>query len=158
MKKNFVETVLGAVVVIAALGFLMFAYSKAGLITFEGYKIFGKFDRIDGINEGSDVRMSGIKIGTVTHQELDPISYVAILTIRVKENVKLPLDSSIKIVTDGLFGDKYVSITPGADETMLKPGEEIEHTQGSVDLISLFGRMMFGNSIGNKNRTKNGLK
>ena len=102
--------------------------------------------------------MSGIKIGTVTHQELDPISYVAVLTIRVKENVKLPLDSSIKIVTDGLFGDKYVSITPGADEIMLKSGEEIEHTQGSVDLISLFGRMMFGNSIGNKDRTKNGPK
>jgi len=158
MKKNLVETVLGAMVVIAALGFLIFAYSKAGLTTFEGYEIFGKFDRIDGINEGSDVRMSGIKIGTVTHQELDPISYVAILTIRVKENVKLPLDSSIKIVTDGLLGDKYVSITPGADEIMLKPGEEIEHTQGSIDLISLFGRMMFGNSIGNKDRTKDGPK
>ena len=158
MKKNLVETVLGAMVVIVALVFLIFAYSKAGLTTFEGYKVFGKFDRIDGINEGSDVRMSGIKIGSVTHQELDPISYVAILTIRVKDNVKLPLDSSIKIVSDGLLGDKYVSISPGADDIMLKPGEEIKHTQGAVDLIALFGRMMFSNPAGNKERTKNGPK
>jgi len=158
MKKNLVETVLGAIVVIVALGFLIFAYSKFGLTSSEGYKIFGKFDRIDGIHEGSDVRMSGIKIGTVTHQELDPISYVAILTITVKENVKLPLDSSIKIVTDGLLGDKYVSISPGADEVMLKPGEEIKHTQGSVDLMSLLGRMMFSNPVGKKGRAKNGPK
>ena len=87
--------------------------------------------------------MSGIKIGTVISQKLDPKTYLAVLTMTVKNDIKLPRDSSARIASNGLLGDKYLSITPGAEDEMLKAGGEISHTQGSVDLLSLVGRMIF---------------
>ena len=143
MGKNLAETLLGAVVLAGAVIFLTFAYSKGGLKTVDGYQVIGKFDRVDGLAEGSDVRMSGIKIGTVVSQKLDKKTYLAVLTMNVQNDVKLPRDSSIRIASNGLLGDKYLSITPGAEYEMLKPGGEITHTQGSVDLLSLVGRMIF---------------
>jgi phospholipid/cholesterol/gamma-HCH transport system substrate-binding protein len=143
MGKNLAETLIGIVVLAGAAIFLSFAYTKGGLKTIDGYEVVGKFDRVDGLAEGSDVRMSGIKIGTVISQKLDPKTYLAVLIMSVKKNVKLPRDSSIKIVSNGLLGDKYLSITPGAEDEMIKPGGELYHTQGSVDFLSLIGRMIF---------------
>ena len=143
MGKNLAETLIGIVVLAGAAIFLSFAYSKGGLKTVDGYKVVGKFDRVDGLAEGSDVRMSGIKIGTVVSQRLDAKTYLAVLTMNVKNDIKLPRDSSIKIVADGLLGDKYLSITPGAEDEMISPGGELFHTQGSVDFLSLMGRMIF---------------
>ena len=89
MGKNLAETLLGAVVLAGAVIFLTFAYSKGGLKTVDGYSVVGKFDRVDGLAEGSDVRMSGIKIGTVISQKLDPKTYLAVLTMNVRKDVKL---------------------------------------------------------------------
>ncbi len=143
MGKNLVETLMGAVVLAVAVGFVALAYTLGDLKPVEGYSLFGKFDRVDGLVVGSDVRMSGIKIGTVVKQELDPETYLAVVTINVKSEVKLPRDSSAQVASDGLLGDKYLSIQAGADDDMLKPNQEIEHTQGSVDIVSLVGRMIF---------------
>ena len=148
MGKNLAETLIGIVVLAGAAIFLSFAYSKGGLKTVDGYKVVGKFDRVDGLAEGSDVRMSGIKIGTVVSQRLDAKTYLAVLTMNVKNDIKLPRDSSIKILTDGLLGDKYLSITPGAEDEMISPGGELFHTQGSVDFLSLMGRMIFSQTAG----------
>lgn len=160
MGRNLVETLVGAIVLGVAVVFLMFAYSEGGLGTVEGYSLIGKFDRIDGLKEGSDVRLSGIKIGTVTQEKIDPQTYLAVVTLSVRPDIKLPRDTSAQISSDGLLGDKYLSLQPGADEQMLKPGEEIEHTQGSVDLVSLVGRFIFSQT-GKKESTdgeKNGPK
>ncbi len=143
MGKSLVETVMGAVVLAVAVGFVVIAYTVGDLKSIEGYSLISKFDRVDGLVVGSDVRMSGIKVGTVVKQELDPETYLAVVTINVKPEIKLPRDSSAQISSDGLLGDKYLSIQAGADDEMLKPGGEIEHTQGSVDIVSLVGRMMF---------------
>jgi phospholipid/cholesterol/gamma-HCH transport system substrate-binding protein len=154
MGRSLVETLIGAVVLAVAGVFLAFAYDAAGVKRVEGYPIIGKFDRVDGLLEGSDVRMSGIKIGTVTSQKLDPQTYLAVVTINVKSEVKLPRDTSALITSDGLLGDKYMSLTPGAEDAMLKPGEELRFTQGSVDLMSLVGRFIFGQAGGDKGDKK----
>lgn len=151
MGKNLVETLIGAVVLSVAVIFFVFAYSKGGPKTVEGYTLIGKFDRVDGLAEGSDVRLSGIKIGTITQQTLDPETYLAVLTMSIKPEVKLPRDSSAQVASDGLLGDKYLSLQAGGDDEMLKDGGEIEHTQGSVDLLSLVGRFMFSQT-GNKSK------
>ena len=143
MGKNLAETLIGIFVLAGAVVFLAFAYSKGGLKTIDGYEVIGKFDRVDGLAEGSEVRMSGIKIGRVVSQRLDTKTYLAVLTMNVENDVKLPRDSSIKIISNGLLGDKYLSITPGAAEEMISPGGELFHTQGSVDFLSLVGRMIF---------------
>lgn len=160
MGKNLVETLMGAVVLGVAVIFFVFAYSKGGPKTVEGYSLIGKFDRVDGLAEGSDVRLSGIKVGTITRQTLDPETYLAVLTMSIKPEIKLPRDSSAQVASDGLLGDKYLSLQAGGDDEMLKDGGEIEHTQGSVDLLSLVGRFMF-TQTGNKNKkdgAKDGLK
>ena len=143
MRKNLIETLMGAVVIAVAVIFIIFAYDTADLHAVDGYRVTAKFDRIDGIRSGSDVRMSGIKIGTVTGQELDPATYLAVVTISIDPKIKLPLDTSAAITSDGLLGDKYLSLSPGGDEEMIPVGGEIETTQGSIDLFSLVGQMIF---------------
>ena len=143
MRKNSVETIMGAVVIAVAVLFVLFAYDKADLTTVEGYAISAKFDRIDGIRRGSDVRMSGIKIGTVTDQALDPEPYLAVEKLNIDTNIKLPLDTTVAITSDGLLGDKYMALSPGGDDKMIPVGGEIKTTQGSIDLFSLGGQMIF---------------
>lgn len=143
MGRNLVETLMGGVVLVVAAAFLFFAYQTAGMRNVEGYEVKANFDRVDGLLEGSDVRMSGIKIGTVTHQTLDPKTYLAVVTMSIDRKVKLPLDSSAQVASDGLLGDKYLTLIAGAEEDMIKPGGRIEHTQGSVDIVSLVGRLIF---------------
>lgn len=159
MGKNPIETIAGAVVVIVAGFFLVFAYQTADLRAVEGYSVTAKFDRIDGIKRGSDVRMSGIKIGTVVGQVLDPESYLAVVTLSIDPSVKLPMDTSASITSDGLLGDKYMALSPGGDEEMIPTGGEIETTQGSIDLFSLVGQMIFSQTGKEGNDKKgDGLK
>lgn len=159
MQNNFVETIIGAVVLIVAAVFLIYAYAAGEKSSVAGYEIIAKFNRVDGLKKGSDVRMSGIKIGSVIRQKLDPRSYLAVVTFSVSNDIKLPLDSSAQISSDGLLGDKYLSLQPGADEQMLGDGGEITHTQGSVDIVSLVGRMIFSQtSQGKKNSKSNNVR
>ena len=143
MNRNLIETVMGAVVLVVAALFIVFAYSKAEVGAVEGYEIQAKFDRIDGILAGSDVRMSGIKIGTVTASSLDPKTYFAEVKMNIRSDVKIPDDTSIAVSTDGLLGDKFLALSPGGSDDMLEPGGEITTTQGSIDLMSLVGQMIF---------------
>lgn len=148
MGGNLVETLIGAVVLLVAVVFLIFAYNKAGIAKVEGYELVAKFNKVDGIRVGSDVLMSGIKIGSVVGQSLDPESYLAVLRISIAEGIALPADSAIKVTSAGLLGDKYLAIDPGADEQMLKPGEAFEYSVGSVDLLDLLGKAIYSTGGG----------
>ena len=98
---------------------------------------------IDGVGVGTDVRLSGIKIGTVTSTELDQKMYRAIVRMNIKNDVKLPEDSSVKVGSESLLGGKYLSLQPGGDETLLQPGQTITITQSSVSLEELLGKFIF---------------
>jgi len=143
MQNSIVETLIGAAVIAVAAFFLAFAYSSTGSGPVSGYDVVAKFNRVDGVNVGSDVRMSGIKVGTVEKMSLDPKSYNAVVTLALDSSVKLPDDSSVRITSEGLLGNQYLSIEPGASMDMIKPGGEIENTQGSIDLIGLLGKAVF---------------
>jgi len=145
MKNSFVETTVGAIVILIAVVFFTYAYRTSGTTTgLQGYTVTAKFDKIDGISTGSDVRMSGIKIGTVSKNELDGKTYQAIVTLAITTPVKLPEDTNAKITSEGLLGGNYISLEPGGAEEFIKDGGEIEFTTSSVDLISLIGRAVFG--------------
>lgn len=94
-------------------------------------RLFAKFNKVDGLLEGDEVRMAGIKIGSVESAELDG-NYRAILTFRLEQAINLPLDTSASIQTDGLFGSKFVVLAPGAEENYLKEGDEITYTQDAL--------------------------
>ena len=143
MGKNLIETLMGSVVIAGAVIFMAFAYSKADVGAVSGYTVKAKFDRIDGINVGGDVRLSGIKVGTVVEEILDPNTYFAVVTLSIDNSIKLPTDTSAACTSSGLLGDKYLNLSPGADDTMIPEGGEIESTQGCIDLFALLGQMIF---------------
>ena len=134
---------MGAVVLIVAAFFIIFAYSKADLNKGIGYEIRAKFDRVDGILAGSDVRMSGIKIGTVVSSSLDPKTYFADVVMSIRSDIKIPEDTSVAVSSEGLLGGTFLSLSPGGSDDMLRAGGEITMTQGSVDLMGLLGQMIF---------------
>ncbi|PZN96043.1 MAG: outer membrane lipid asymmetry maintenance protein MlaD [Alphaproteobacteria bacterium] len=139
-KDNIVEALVGLIVVLVALGFVLFAYQRtqAGA-TGDGYVLKARFPNVAGVSAGTDVRMSGIRVGRVQSQSLDPASYEAVLQISIDKALKLPIDSSAAITTEGILGGTYVQLTPGGDPTILKPGEEITETSGAADLMGLIG-------------------
>lgn len=144
MRRNLIETILGAVVLVVAALFLVFAYSNASLRAVQGYQLLAKFDRVDGLKEGSDVRLSGIKVGSVVSQELDPETYLAVVRLNISPSVKLPTDTVAEIVSDGLLGSKYMALVPGAADTMIEAGGEIQFTEPPLNLETLVGRYIFG--------------
>ena len=149
MQHDALETIIGAIVVAIAVAFLSYAYIRTDSGSIEGYEITAKFSRIDGITPGTDVRMSGIKIGTVDRQELDLKTYMAVLHMSIKSDVVIPDDSSIKISAEGLLGGNYINVEPGGSFDALESGGEIIYTQGSIDLMGLLGQAVF--AVGGKN-------
>ena len=143
MRGNVVEALLGAVVLVVAAGFLVFAYSSTEVGSVAGYEVSAKFDRVDGLAVGSDVRLGGIKIGTIVDQTLEPDTYLAIVRMTIDPDIRLPADSSAEIVSDGLLGGRYLSLVPGGAEEMLATGDEIRFTQSPMSLESLIGRLIF---------------
>lgn len=143
MKSNTFEALIGALVVIFTLVFLFYGFSSMRINKDDNYNIYAVFNRIDGIKIGSDVRLSGIKIGSVFSQKLDNSTYEARVSMAIKSNIFIPDDSSAKITTDGLLGGNYISIEPGGNDIYLEAGDEIMFTQGSIDLIGLVGEAIF---------------
>ena len=143
MKSNTFEAIVGAFVIILSLVFLFYGFSTMKLQNSDNYNISALFNRIDGIKIGSDIRMSGIKIGTVASQELDNSSFEAKVLMSIDSKILIPDDSSAKITSDGLLGGNYISIEPGGSDIYLLNNEEIFFTQGSVDLIGLVGEALF---------------
>lgn len=151
MGRNVIETIMGAFVLFVALFFIFISYKSGNISTVsDGYKLTSKFRDAGGISIGSDVRVGGIKIGTVFGQRLDPNTYMAIVEININESVKLPKDSIAAIVGDGLLGGKYISIQPGGDSAMFSSGDEIKYTQDSVNIEQLIGKFAFGSVDGSK--------
>jgi phospholipid/cholesterol/gamma-HCH transport system substrate-binding protein len=145
MRGNVLETVMGAVVLVVAALFLFFAYNTSQLRSVKGYELTADFERIDGIRDGGDVRVSGIKIGSIVSQTLDPKTFLAKLQLSIDPSVKLPDDTVAEIVSAGLLGDKYLSLVPGGSDTLIPAGGRIKYTQSSVTLENLIGQMIFSN-------------
>ncbi len=143
MQKNLVETILGAVVLLVAGGFLAFFYKTTDIHPSSGYVITAAFSKIDGLDTGSPVRVSGVKVGQVLDFTLDPKNYRAIVRMNINDGVRLPKDTAAVIASSGLLDGKFLSLDPGADEEMLKAGDQIEFTQSTPGLEQLLGQVIF---------------
>jgi phospholipid/cholesterol/gamma-HCH transport system substrate-binding protein len=143
MSRNMIETVLGAVVLVVAALFLFFAYTTSQVRAVQGYQVTAQFDRIDGIREGSDVRIAGVKVGSVIGERLDPKTFLATVRMSIAPQYKLPDDTVAEIVSSSLLGDKYMSLVPGGSDKMIPPGGRIRYTQSPVSLENLIGQMIY---------------
>lgn len=145
MKRNIIETVLGGIVLLVAVGFIVFAFRSSGLSSDgSGYEVTAEFDDASGIAPGTDVRMAGVKIGTVLSQRLDPKTYFAKVVLSIDNSIELPSDTSARIVPEGLLGGNFVELEPGGDTENIAPGGEVEYTQGAINVVDLLGRFVFG--------------
>ena len=145
MKGRSLEEIgTGLVVLLVAFGFLGYALLLGGKTTGSGgIELSARFDKIDGLPSGADVRIAGVKVGSVTGTRINPETFQAEVTLRVGSGIRLPADSSAEITSEGLLGGKYVSIVPGGSDRILASGGRITETQGSVSLESLLGRFIF---------------
>ncbi|MCE2993298.1 MAG: outer membrane lipid asymmetry maintenance protein MlaD [Alphaproteobacteria bacterium] len=146
MSKNLVETLVGLLVLLVAGYFLYYAYSTTQVVKGgnHSYTLFARFDKADGVNLGSDVKISGIRVGKVVEQELDAKTFQAVLVLKISGDIKLPIDTGAEIIGNGLLGEKYVSLSPGSDDEYLENNSNIEFTQSAISLESLIGKFMFG--------------
>lgn len=143
MNHNAVETVLGAVVLVIAGFFLVFALGAADMRRVSGYHVYANFSKIDGISSGMDVRISGVKVGSVAKTELDPQTYLAKVTLSIMDDIKLPVDTVAKVSSESLLGGKYLALEPGAEDDMIKPNGQIQYTQASLNLEEMIGKFIF---------------
>ena len=143
-----IETLMGAVVLLVAAIFVYISYQSGNINASagSGYNVSANFQQTGGVSVGSDIRISGIKVGTVVAQTLDSESYLAKLTLNIKENIKLPRDTSAAIVSEGLLGGKYIELVAGADDAMLQDGDSIQYTQDAVNIEQLIGKFAFGSA------------
>lgn len=155
MGRNLIETMIGAVVLVVAGLFLVFAYSSTNVRPVRGYTIIAKFERVDGLNPGSDVRLSGIKVGTVVDQKLEPNTYLAVVTMSIESQVRLPVDTVAQITSEGLLGGNFISLVPGAEDKVVAPGGELRFTQAPVNLVQMLGKFIF-NSAGGESGQSHG--
>jgi phospholipid/cholesterol/gamma-HCH transport system substrate-binding protein len=150
-RHNPAELGVGAVVLAVAGAFLVFAIANTGQgFGTGGYTLHAVFDHVDGLAPGADVRIAGVKIGSITGIKLDPKTYLADVHFTVQNGIKLSDDSSATVSTDGLLGGKYLALATGGDDTDLKPGGAITITQGSLNIESLIGKYLFPSPSGGK--------
>ena len=143
MNKKPVETIMGIVVVVVAAFFLFFAYKVSDLQVVKGYNISAKFLKVGGLTVGSDVRINGIKVGTVIGQKLDNTDYIADVDMSIASNVKLPKDSVAFIAGDGFIGDKFIKIEPGKSSEFLADGDTLSNTKDFKTLEDMVGEIIF---------------
>ena len=142
-QQQWAETGLGAVVILAAVGFLGYALAHAGGISGGGgYPLKARFGEAGSLASGAAVTVAGVKIGTVSAVKLDPKTFLAEATMTIDPDVKLPADSSVKITQDSLLGGEHLAIEPGGAEDNMKSGASFQNTQGAVDLFGLIGSVL----------------
>lgn len=143
MGRNVIETIMGAVVLAVAAFFLIFAYSQADLGAVKGYTVSASFASVGGLPNGGDVRINGIKVGSVTAQKIDPNNFNAMVDMSISPSVHLPVDTVATIDSEGLLGDKFVKLEPGRSDQSIAPGGSIGKTKNYKSLEEMVGQIIF---------------
>jgi phospholipid/cholesterol/gamma-HCH transport system substrate-binding protein len=145
MKANVAEVLVGAGVLAAAVFFGVTMNAARGTTGGgDSYTLTASFRAADGVTAGTDVRLSGVKVGSVTAITLNPESFRADATLNIRGDLKLPDDSAAIVASEGLLGGNFISIQPGGSPFELERGAEIVDTQGSVNIIDLLLKFVSG--------------
>jgi len=146
MKKYTMETTVGVFVLAGLLcvAYLTIKLGKLEVINSDSYTVTARFKDVTGLKNGAYVEMAGVRIGRVTGIRLDPKDNMAMVSLDIQKGVRLTDDTIASIKTSGLIGDKFVKVSPGGSDDILKPGGVIVETEPSIDLGDLIGKYVFG--------------
>ena len=145
MRENVTETVVGAVVVAVAAGFMWYAAGVSGMGSGGNvYELTAEFRSAEGVTVGTDIRMAGVKVGTVTGLALDPNTFRAQATLSINEGIPVPDDSTAIVSSEGLLGGNFVEIVPGGSFDNYAEGAQILDTQGSISVVQLLLKFVSG--------------
>ncbi|HVA13326.1 MAG TPA: outer membrane lipid asymmetry maintenance protein MlaD [Stellaceae bacterium] len=153
MSRNAVETVMGALVLVVAALFLFFAYTTSQVASVRGYQVTAKFSNAGGLKDGGDVRISGIKVGSVTSETLDPQTFQAVVHLSIDPSIKLSTDTVAQITSSGLLGDNFIAIEPGNEDNIIPAGGAITHTQAAMSLENLIGQVIYNQAQGSGSKS-----
>ena len=143
MKRGAVETILGALVLVVAVGFVVLAAKTIDLQADDGYELQARFLKVGGLERGSDVRISVVKIGTVVDRTLDRETFEAVVTFTVRDGIRLPEDTEAGVTAEGLLGGKYLRLFPVQDTETLQDGAEIARTRDFQALEDTVSEIIF---------------
>lgn len=143
MRRGAVETILGAVVLLIAVGFVIFGARSIDLQGDNGYELTARFLKVGGLDQGSDVRISGVKVGSVIDRALDDQTFEAVVTFTVRSDIKLPTDTEAGVTAEGLLGGKYLRLFPGTASETLAPNGEIAQTRDFQALEDTVSEIIF---------------
>lgn len=146
MKKTSVETAVGVFVLMGLIcvAYLTIKLGKMEWFGNDSYIVNARFDSVSGLKDGAQVDMAGVEIGQVADIHLDKERQVAIVAMKIKNDVALTDDVIASIKTAGLIGDKYIRLTPGSSEQILKSGDTIIDTESALDIEELVSKYIFG--------------
>ena len=142
MKKSPIETILGVLVILVAVFFARFAATKIDARPQQGYELTAVFSRSGGLESGNDVRISGIKVGSVVGLDLTP-EYTAKVTLNIRQGVDLPVDSTAVVASDGLMGGTFVRLEPGKSKQFLKNGERFSKVRDFRSMEDVISEVIF---------------
>lgn len=157
MRESLFETLIGLAVVAVAGFFLAFSLSqRSDALTGDSYDLIARFDRADGVSPGTDVRVAGVKVGTVRSVVLDQKTFKAEATLAIKKDVQIPEESAAQIQSDSLLGGSYIHIQISGMPDNMQPGSKFEYTRGSMDILGILLEAVGGLGGGGEGETGGG--
>ncbi len=146
MKRTTVETAVGVFMLIGILcvGYLTIKLGKMELLGENYYIVNARFQNATGVKAGSQVEISGVQVGQVERISLDPERQVALIRMKINKDVTLSDDVIASVKTAGLIGDRYIKLSPGGSEELLKNGDTITETESALDIEELVSKYVFG--------------
>ena len=138
------EIAVGFFVIFTSIWFFLYAYNKTGgsVSASNSYTLHAKFDNVDGVAPGTEVKISGVKVGSVSSVSIDKQTFLADVVLSISNDTVLPTDTEASVASNGILGNKYIQISPGLDEQKLQPGAEIIKTRGAQSLESLISQFL----------------
>ncbi len=148
MSKQVVEMLVGAGILLFGVIFVGFAFRGSNPVAANGYRVVAVFSDASGLVPGTEMRVAGIKIGSVIDKQFDAEAFEAIVTFVIDDQIKLPTDSEALIEPDGLLGGNFVLVKPGSERSYIPPGGRFSATRGAVNVIDIIGGHIFDGTGG----------
>lgn len=143
IKNRVVETFFGALVLAVAGFFFFWAWSSSGVSAAEEVSIEASFSSATGLRRGSEVHIGGVKVGRVVDVSINVDNFQALVRLSLRSDLRLPIDSELRIINGGFLGGAVLRLTPGSSDETIVQGGRLENIAETLSLEEMLGRAIF---------------